>query len=565
MDHIGFDPASMNYVATALQHPGSADPFSDMLMQPPMVLEDQHSAYAYAGGDSMGLHSMQQHPQQATPSLKRAYSTFEDPFSDVVSAFEHPMHNDQNEVEAPSIDRDNKLLGFSLPRFDYHLLTYNYQRTSVQLAAQLHGMFFLAESPWAAAGDAQPPPSELTCYRRNLFQITGEITIPRSLRYILTDQGEQIPIMGQELVVSATESTENNPVKIISVPWKTPANPVVPTAEDKAEREPPAVPIDLMNLQDMDSEFVTIPFQWKRLQFRIATANNGRRKELQQHFLVKLKLVATLATGGKIPICEVHSGAIIVRGRSPRNFQARKDLPLSGGGHARKTSHAPPRSASGESTNKRLHTEAAPTSAPVKPEAAPPAAAQKSVVDPNDIPAPIDFFNWKPAPPDTQHQGLTASQPPPQRTPLDAPTVGNTYAASHPDLPHNQQQHHPPTTAPINLSLVEEDSPIPHISPSSNNRHRSNSLAVGTGVGGKNMHIPVRPPSFSLNTINSPDESADLLYEYFPLGLDDWMPPVDAVYRPHVVHHTKLPSDPRDLVAGKAARSRRLYSADVVG
>jgi len=556
MDHIGFDPASMNYVATALQHPGSADPFSDMLMQPPMILEDQQSGYAFAGGETMGLHSMQQQhqPQQATPSLKRAYSTFEDPFSDVVSAFEHPMHNEQNEVEAPSIDRDNKLLGFSLPRFDYHLLTYNYQRTSVQLAAQLHGMFFLAESPWAAAGDAQPPPSELTCYRRNLFQITGEITIPRSLRYILTDQGEQIPIMGQELVVSATESTENNPVKIISVPWKTPANPVLPTAEDKAEREPPAVPIDLMNLQDMDSDFVTMPFQWKRLQFRIATANNGRRKELQQHFLVKLKVVATLATGGKIPICEVQSGAIIVRGRSPRNFQARKDLPLSGGGHARKTSHAPPRSASGESTNKRLHTEA-PTSAPVKPEAAPP-APQKSIIDPNDIPAPMDFFNWKPAPPDKHQQGSMAG-PPPQTTGLDAPT-GNAYAASHQDIPHAQQ---PQTSAPINLSLVEEDSPIPHSTPS-NIRHRSGSLAVGVG---KNLHIPVRPPSFSLNTINSPDESADLLYEYFPLGMDDWMPPVDAVYRPHVVHHTKLPSDPRDLVAGKAARSRRLYSADVIG
>jgi hypothetical protein len=175
----------------------------------------------------------------------------------------------------------------------------------------------------------------------------------------------------------------------------------------------------------------------------------------------------------------------------------------------------------------------------------------------------MDFFNWKPAPPDSHQQTPTTSQPLPQTTPLDAPTAaGNTYAASHTDLPHTQQR--PQTSAPINLSLVEEDSPIPHISPSSNNRHRSNSLAVATGVG-KNMHIPVRPPSFSLNTINSPDESADLLYEYFPLGLDDWMPPVDAVYRPHVVHHTKLPSDPRDLVAGKTARSRRLYSADVVG
>jgi hypothetical protein len=560
MDHIGFDPASMNYVATALQHPGSADPFSDMLMQPPMVLEDQHSGYGYVGGDDMGMQSMQQHqPHQATPSLKRAYSTFEDPFSDVVSAFEHPAHNEPNEPETPSIDRDNKLLGFSMPRFDYHLLTYNYQRTSAQLTAQLHGMFFLAESPWAAAGDAQPPPSELTCYRRNLFQITGEITIPRSLRYILTDQGEQIPILGQELVVSAIESTENNPVKIISVPWKTPANPVAPTAEDKAEREPPAVPIDLMNLQDMDSEFVTLPFQWKRLQFRIATANNGRRKELQQHFLVKLKVMATLATGGKIPICEVQSGAIIVRGRSPRNFQARKDLPLNGGGHARKTSHAPARSASGESANKRLHTEA-PTSAPVRNEAAhPPVATQNSFIDPNDVPAPVDFFNWKPTPTKDHKQSAMTGILPPQPE-AAAPPTNNAYAISTPDTSRVHQQI--TTSAPINLSLVEEDSPLPHSTPSHNARHRSGSLAVGVG---KNLHIPVRPPSFSLNTINSPDESADLLYEYFPLGLDDWMPPVDAVYRPHVVHHTKLPSDPRDLVAGKGARSRRLYSADVVG
>jgi hypothetical protein len=33
-------------------------------------------------------------------------------------------------------------------------------------------------------------------------------------------------------------------------------------------------------------------------------------------------------------------------------------------------------------------------------------------------------------------------------------------------------------------------------------------------------------------------DPADSLYEYFPLGLDDWMPPIDAVYRPHLAHHT---------------------------
>jgi hypothetical protein len=69
---------------------------------------------------------------------------------------------------------------------------------------------------------------------------------------------------------------------------------------------------------------------------------------------------------------------------------------------------------------------------------------------------------------------------------------------------------------------------------------------------------PARPPSFSLNLISSPDESADLLYEYFPLGLDDWMPPVDAVYRPHVVHHTNLPPDPKALAVKN--KSKRYFS-----
>ncbi|KAI7116326.1 hypothetical protein KC337_g16550, partial [Hortaea werneckii] len=72
------------------------------------------------------------------------------------------------------------------------------------------------------------------------------------------------------------------------------------------------------------------------------------------------------------------------------------------------------------------------------------------------------------------------------------------------------------------------------------------------------------PLRTNLNTINSPDESADLLYEYFPLGLDDWMPPVEAVYRPHVVHHTKLPTDPRDpKTSARGNRSKRLYSEEV--
>lgn len=416
---------------------------------------------------------------------------------------------------------------------------------TISLSAQLHGMFFLAESPWASTGDAQAPPTELTCYRRNLFQITGEITLPRTLRYIMTEQGEQIPIIGQELFISATESTEGNPVKIISVPWKTPSNPNAPTTEDKVEREPPSIPLDLLNIQDLDTDFASFPFQWKRLQFRIATANNGRRKELQQHFVVRLKVLATLATGGKISICEVHSGAIIVRGRSPRNFQSRKDMPLNGNGHMRKTSHLPAqpsRTSSGESVKRPE----GPTSAPpVKTEAPPPPVPMASLFETNDNQI-NDFYGWK-GTSEAQQGAMTAI--PPHTSAFEG---AGLYASSLPDLVRTKKPA-PPPSAPINLSLVEDDSPKPGSSATPPDQRAA-----------KKLHLPPRPPSFSLNTINSPDESADLLYEYFPLGLDDWMQPVEAVYRPHVVHHIKLPSDPRDpRASAKSARSKRYFSEDV--
>jgi hypothetical protein len=472
------------------------------------------------------------HLQQPPPQLKRYPSTYDDPFSDVQSGHEQSIHpHEQNGVpESPSIESNNKLLSFSLPVVPYTLLTYTMQRVSISMSAQLHGMFFLAESPWATAADIQAP-SELTCYRRNLFQITGTITLPRSLQLLMTDQGDQIPILGQELTISATESLEGNSVKIISVPWKTPATSAVPV-EDKTEKEPPTYPLDLSTGQDIGSEYVSFPISWKRLQFRIATANNGRRKELQQHFVVRLKVVATLASGVKVPVCEVHSGAIIVRGRSPRNFQARKDMPISGGTTARKvhTPQQPSQTTTGDAYQ-----------VTPKQEKSQPAASKAIDIlqmpfdfNANDIPASPDFA-WK-----IPTGALTAIPPDPPSSQMQHATP---YAHSTPEISRGAPPQQRGSIAPVTLSLTDDE---PQKAPSPGEQHRKRAA-------------PVRPPSFSIGIINSPDESADLLYEYFPLGLDDWMPPVDAVYRPHVVHHiTPLPQDPKaDAVK---SRSKRYFS-----
>ncbi|KAF2262622.1 acid phosphatase [Lojkania enalia] len=527
----GFDTISMSYLAgpMSLQNVTAPDQQLSVPMMPldPLDQRSNYDAETFAGSEDA---TYGQPP--IPPPLKRFSSAYDDPFSDVLSGYEQSIHPEQNGApESPNIERDNKLLSFSLPHVPYALLDFAMRRVSISMTAQLHGMFFLAESPWSTAGDIQAPPTELTCYRRNLFQITGTITLPRSLQFLMTDQGDQIPILGQELTISATESLEGNPVKIISVPWKTPASSTA-VVEEKTEKEPPSYPLDLSSGHDMDSDYVNFPISWKRLQFRIATANNGRRKELQQHFVVRLKVLATLATGTKIPVCEVHSGAIIVRGRSPRNFQSRKDLPISGGGATRKAHlpQQPTRTSTGDTnhTNQsNIQSNNTPTTKPMD------VLQLPFDFNTNDLPLSPDFLDFK-----MPGGAMTAIPPDPPSANIPPLTP---YAQSTPEISRNP----PPqrsSMAPVSLSLTD-DEPKKSASPSDQHKKRA---------------TPARPPSFSLNLISSPDESADLLYEYFPLGLDDWMPPVDAVYRPHVVHHTNLPPDPKALAVKN--KSKRYFS-----
>ncbi|KAL8715129.1 MAG: hypothetical protein Q9220_001086 [cf. Caloplaca sp. 1 TL-2023] len=471
-------------------------------------------------------------PQDSSNSYQNAY---DDAFAETVALMESAPQ-DQVMPEAPSIDRDNKLLSFQPPSYNFTLLDISLRRTAVSLAAQLHGMFFMAEVQEQGPSNTTAPTTELTCYRRNLFQITGSITLPRALRYIMTDAGDRIPIIAQELHISATESVEGHPVKLISVPWKTPVNNVSTTPEDKAEKEPASIPLDTMSNQDMDADFATFPIAWKRLQFRIATANNGRRKELQQHFVVRLKVMATLTTGARLPICEARSNAVIVRGRSPRNFQARKDLPVgSSGANIRRS--GPPASLARNSSEPSHHT---------KTDKSP--SSGHATLDNQNLQTPSTFGDWP-----RKSNNSTAV---PSRI-SSLPTV-NFHRSTHSTSSGSGT---PPRPKALSLS----DSPErDHAS------LPSQRVAKAARTGSGPTAAASAAPSISNSAfLSSQVDSADLLYEYFPLGLDDWQPPVDAVYRPHVVHHILGPQNGgsangerhgRPSLGGK---SKRYFSEDM--
>lgn len=272
---------------------------------------------------------------QSFPSLKRAFHSSEDlTYGGNLQEFREEI----SEAPKPTISQDHRLLSFGRKPEKHTIFDTQGRVQKIELTAQIHGMFFLSELA-TTPGESLLMQPELTCYRRNLFQISGNVTIPKGTLSLMTERGERMPIVGTEVVISASESVDGNVVKLIVIPWKTPPpnSPEIPSGQEHEPASIPLLPFD--EGAEANSDFIVHPIAYRRLQFRIATANNGRRRELQQHFTLHLNVLGTLGNGLKLNICETSTAPIVVRGRSPRNFQARKEIPLVGSSSSR--GHAP--------------------------------------------------------------------------------------------------------------------------------------------------------------------------------------------------------------------------------
>ncbi|PMB67049.1 Protein pacG [Beauveria bassiana] len=447
-------------------------------------------------------------------------TTFEDPFSYSARQYEPAPHQDVHEDVSPQ-DLDNKLLGFSEPIVSATIVDDSGKFADVAMSAELYGMFFVAEDVFG--GETTGRPLELTCYRRNLWQCAGQITLPRAISHIVDEHGRQIPLFELSASINAIESIEGKSTEIISIPWKS----STPQAgeDNKVATAPPKVNIDLSAGQELDANRVSVPVSWKRLQFKHATANNGRRKGLQQHYVVQIGLFGKAKNGETIKIVEIQSGPVIVRGRSPRNFDSRKDVPLSGDKRMERKNTASSDGAALKVEREHLH-----------------AAMQRYQSMPGAVPHPNDWVTPQPVPQPSQ-------SPHPAKRMALSPTVSKPpVPAWNPDAPRTASGHRGSMSrpreagAPINLSLSEDE----------RSPNRSSADLQSPKLGKSH-------PAIGQHAASSPTEEADPLYEYFPLSVDDWMPPVDAVYRPHVVHHTH---EPLEAVEAKRGKAKRYFLAD---
>lgn len=277
---------------TGLSSAASTSPQSGRPRQGAWGSVDHHSQYSsynrYSQDETAAAASdpYDRHPQHSLTShssfssLKRPYSATTDqqqqpPYQEIVQDLRGGGGAGAGSAGGDDgaklgVGHDHKLLSFRKVA-DKHTIVDNHGRMQqLELTAQLHGMFFLSELP-AQNNDGSVLQPELTCYRRNLFQVSGSLITPRGpMSVIVADTGETVPVQTTEVTISAIESVDGHPVRLIVIPWKTPP-PNSPEINQGADQEPASLP--LIPFQDdgteTDGEYAVYPIGWRRLQFRM--------------------------------------------------------------------------------------------------------------------------------------------------------------------------------------------------------------------------------------------------------------------------------------------------------
>lgn len=168
--------------------------------------------------------------------------------------------------EGPSIDQ-SELLRFTTLTHRNGVVDCDWKPVRISIAAELQGNFFLAT----------PEPSrsaELTFSRRNLFQVTGSVSkIPKPC-YLLDHKGGRTAILNVDVCVTGTESKEGKQIDVVHVPRKTTRLPSSPYVDYHTSPSPHPIRLEPEADVQVSSGELTLPFVWKRLQFKNSTANS---------------------------------------------------------------------------------------------------------------------------------------------------------------------------------------------------------------------------------------------------------------------------------------------------
>ncbi|KAI9323584.1 hypothetical protein BX666DRAFT_1888299 [Dichotomocladium elegans] len=132
---------------------------------------------------------------------------------------------------------------------------------------------------------------------------------------VRTEDDQLHPVRGFMMGISARVADEDKPINLIQHTPKRDKGPQI-----SPEPKPVRPGGDLNNLTVTDQSVVT----FERIQFKAATANNGKRRAAQQYYVLLVELMAKLDSGHLIKIASNRSAPLVVRGRSPGHYAERR-------------------------------------------------------------------------------------------------------------------------------------------------------------------------------------------------------------------------------------------------
>ncbi|KAI7896097.1 uncharacterized protein EV154DRAFT_493486 [Mucor mucedo] len=323
-----------------LQSPPSVDPLTSPKPSnnftnytPTSAYPEQHNIpYTNAGEpDTSRLPGMIAPSQPATPRPERAEAMYQPPFprNTNVRGRTNLFANETGPFFSPSEPFEN---------------LYSSDKTSllsVRVQSKMDRGFFMADDDW-------------TCYRRNYFQVSSVFSIHGyNHYYAMNDAPQQVfvqtedglaPVQRFLLGVSARVANGEKEIELIQ---HTPKRDKGPQFRPDPK---PITPGGNLTMSSVANNQNIVTFE--RVQFKTATANNGKRRAAQQYYLCVVDLFAETDRHQLVKVASCRSSPLVVRGRSPGHYAEISSQPIQQQQH---TITVKNESMEGESGNQRQH------------------------------------------------------------------------------------------------------------------------------------------------------------------------------------------------------------------
>ncbi|KAJ3009329.1 hypothetical protein HKX48_008027 [Thoreauomyces humboldtii] len=177
---------------------------------------------------------------------------------------------------------------------------------SLRINPKVDRGFFLADSDW-------------TCYRRNYFQVSASFSACDAhgqeveLPCLMEMDNNLYTVTGFALGISARVGNGEKTIDLIQHTPKRDKGPqLVP------QPRPVRAGGNPHQYNGIGTNNLVATFE--RLQFKTATANNGKRRAAQQYYVLNLDLYAQIDNGQQYKVAFIESAPLVVRGRSPGHY-----------------------------------------------------------------------------------------------------------------------------------------------------------------------------------------------------------------------------------------------------